>query len=329
MKILALHLHKFIAYARLQGMPEAAITTAVKTPLPGKDDTAAIIGAGDFYAVINAISAYLVDEQFGIRVGHHLNLHTLGAIYRISLKTSTVEEAIYYCQAYLQQTLPLVRVTNTVHDNLHTIELHTTNNADAVNRIVLEATLVVVAREVAIVTGDDTTLQLYSPYCQPAYPPRWKKGERFAVQFEQGLMKAALKHNSHWGLETLIPEYMGLVESMQTRDLFSDRVKMAMLNMAQPALPDLETVADFFNQGARTFQRRLVEEGTSFRQLSEELKSRIAELFIRHERYSIADISYLLGYSGADAFIHSFKKWHGDSPARRREQLKRVNDSEW
>jgi len=309
MRILALHLDNFTDYARLKGMSYE--TTEPRTTI---DDE-------DFYAIIEKIAAYIKDELLGIRVGDHRNLNTLGAIYRISLKAVTVQEALHFCQAYLQETLPLIQVVNSMDEDTATIRLSIDNDRDQSNRIILETILMVVVREIKIVSGEETEVTVYSPYFKAGYPSDWIKGESFMVKFQLPLLKAALKDNSHWGLDILIPEYLGLIEELKTPENFSSRIKKAMLRMAKPQLPGLETVAYAFNQTSRTLQRRLEEEGTSFRQIAEELKRRICDLLIRHNRYSVADVAYLLGYSDAAAFIHSFKKWYGKPPNKIRATL--------
>jgi AraC-like DNA-binding protein len=275
----------------------------------------------DFYSGLERIDAYVKDELLGIRVGNHRNLNTLGAIYRISLKAVTIQEALYFCQAYLQETLSLIQVVNSMDEDSAIIRLSIDNDQDRNNRIILETILTVVAREIKIVSGEETEVSVYSPYFKAGYPSNWRKGESFMVKFQLSLLKAALKDNSHWGLDILIPEYLGLIEELKTPENFSSRIKKAMLRMAKPQLPGLEMVAHAFNQTSRTLQRRLEEEGTSFRQLAEGLKRRICDLLIRHNRYSVADVAFLLGYSDAAAFIHSFKKWHGQPPNKIRAKL--------
>jgi AraC-like DNA-binding protein len=206
-------------------------------------------------------------------------------------------------------------------DDFATIRLSIDNDRDRSNRIILETTLMVVAREIKIISGEDTVVTVYSPYFKAGYPSNWRKGESFMVKFRLPLLKAVLKDNSHWGLDILIPEYLGVIEELKTPENFSSRIKKAMLRMAKPQLPGLETVAYAFNQTSRTLQRRLQEEGTSFRRLAEELKRRICDLLIRHNRYSVADVAFLLGYSDAAAFIHSFKKWYGQPPNKMRVKL--------
>jgi AraC-like DNA-binding protein len=309
MKILALHLENFIDYARLRGMPNE----------PPKPCTT--IDDEDFYAVIEKIAEYITDELLGIRIGNHRNLNTLGAIYRISLKSVTIQEALYYCQAYLRETLPLIQVVNSMDEDSATIRLSIDNDRDRSNRIILETILTVIAREIKILSGEETEVTVNSPYFKAGYPSNWRKGEGFMVKFQLPLLKAALKDNSHWGLDILIPEYLGLIEELKTPENFSSRIKKAMLRMAKPQLPDLETVAYAFNQTSRTLQRKLEEEGTSFRQLAAELKHRICDLLIRHSRYAVTDVAFLLGYSDAAAFIHSFKKWYGQPPNKMRAKL--------
>jgi AraC-like DNA-binding protein len=309
MGILALHLDNFTDYARIRGMP-------YETTGPG-----ASIAEEDFYAVIDKIAAYLNDELLGIRVGDHRSLNTLGAIYRISLKAVTIQEALYFCQAYLRETFPLIQVVNSMGEDFATIGLSIDNDRDQSNRIILETTLTIVAREIKLISGEETEVIVYSPYFKAGYPSNWRKGEGFMVKFRLSLLKAALKDNSHWGLDILIQEYLGLIEELKTPEDFSSRIKKAMLRMAKPQLPGLETVAYAFNQTPRTLQRRLEEEQTSFRQLAEELKRRICDLLIRHDRYAVTDLAFLLGYSDAAAFIHSFTKWYGQSPNKIRAKL--------
>jgi AraC-like DNA-binding protein len=309
MRILALHLENFTDYARLRGMPNEPTEPRVAI-----DDK-------EFYAGLEKIDAFVKDELLGIRAGNHRNLNTLGAIYRISLKTATIQEALYFCQAYLRETFPLIQVVNTMDEDFATIRLSIDNDRDRSNRVIIETTLMVVAREIKIISGEDTVVTVYSPYFKAGYPSYWRKGESFMVKFQLPLLKAALKDNSHWGLDILIPEYLGMIEELKTPENLKSRIKKVMLRMAKPQLPGLETVAYAFNLTSRTLQRRLEEEGTSFRKVAEELKRRICDLLIRHNRYAVADVGFLLGYSDAAAFIHSFKRWYGETPNKIRAKL--------
>ena len=327
MKLLGLHLDRYIDYATLRGIPYKAIIQGIDYPPAAAGDAARTIDAEDFYTVMERISAGLDDKLLGIRVGGHLNLNTLGAIFRISQKTATVEEALYYCQAYLMATLPFICVVNSIDDEAAVVHYHIDNPNAAVNRVVLETVLTIVAREMKILCGEDTEIRLYSPYCDGSYPAGWQKGTAFLVQFDKVQLKAAQKNNSHWGLDLLIPEYLGLIERVKADEAFGSKVRKEMLFMAKPDLPPIGPVAYSFNLTTRTLQRRLKEEGTSFREIAEGLNREISHLLIRHERFPIGDMANLLGYADSASFIHMFNKWFGCSPQKFRAELAMANRS--
>lgn len=321
MKILAIHLKGFIDYAQLRGIPRRALIRSMKNPPVDFDDPRAKADMADYYALINYIFNTLGDELLGVRVGSHLNLNTLGVIYKISLKATTNEEAIYYCHSYLRQTFPSLQITGAVSGRLATTTLHISTGTAHIDRFILETLLTIMAREMRIISGEQTRVRLTSPHHHSGYPPEWTKARSFTISFNQTVLKAALQHHPSWGLDVLIPEYLLLVNSMKPGRSFADKVKIAALSLARPMLPDLKAVAAAFNLNERTFQRRLTSEGCTYRQMMDELKQEISGLLLRHDRFSVGDISSVLGYSEPAAFIHSFRKWHGESPLRMRAKV--------
>jgi AraC-like DNA-binding protein len=320
MKILAIHLKKFMDYAQLRGIAHNELVQSIKNPPADFNDPHAKVDMADYYTVVELISRSLGDDLLGLRVGSHLNLNTLGVIYKISLKSTTNEEALFYCHSYLQKTFPSLNIVKSVTRRSAMFELNMSTGAAQVNRIILETLLTIMAREIQAISGEQTNIRLSSPYYTKDYPSNWAKGSSFAIKFQQTILKAALKDNSRWGLDVLIPEYLMLIQHMRPEKSFADKVKIAVLNLAKPTLPDLQMVADGFNLNERTFQRRLLAEGITFRQIIDELKQTISDLLIRHNRFSVADISSLLGYSEPSAFIHAFKKWHGKPPQQARKK---------
>lgn len=73
-------------------------------------------------------------------------------------------------------------------------------------------------------------------------------------------------------------------------------------------------VAASLGLSERTLQRRLRQEGTSFRELLDEVRSALAVNYMREPRFRLTDIAQLLGYSELSVFSRSFKRWFGVSP---------------
>jgi AraC-like DNA-binding protein len=82
--------------------------------------------------------------------------------------------------------------------------------------------------------------------------------------------------------------------------------------------PQLENIARRLALGSRTLQRRLQDEGTSFRILLESvLKERAIDL-IHEGKVSFDNISILLGYSSNAQFSRAVNSWTGVPPGRLR-----------
>ena len=66
-------------------------------------------------------------------------------------------------------------------------------------------------------------------------------------------------------------------------------------------------------------QRRLSDEGTSFKALLEETRRELAIAYMTNQQRSIGEIAYLLGFSEPGYFSRAFGRWTGNSPVEFRE----------
>ena len=80
-------------------------------------------------------------------------------------------------------------------------------------------------------------------------------------------------------------------------------------------VPCLEETARRLHVTPRTLHRRLVAEGSSFRELvaARRLKSAVEQLTLGEA--SIEEVSYLLGYTDPANFRRAFRRWTGRSPS--------------
>ena len=94
----------------------------------------------------------------------------------------------------------------------------------------------------------------------------------------------------------------------------SDKVKRILHASFKYQFPDIETVAGKLSLSARTLQRKLSEEKTSFKDLLQETLFGIASQLLKQDHLSVTEISDILGYSDIGNFSRSFKKYTGLSP---------------
>lgn len=80
-------------------------------------------------------------------------------------------------------------------------------------------------------------------------------------------------------------------------------------------------VAQRLNMSPRSLTRRLADEGTSFSEILERVRQRLASRYLADGRMSLQQIAWQLGYSELAAFTHAYKRWTGTTPRRARERL--------
>ena len=75
-------------------------------------------------------------------------------------------------------------------------------------------------------------------------------------------------------------------------------------------------VARAMHCSVRTLQRRLVRSGATFREVSDNVRGRLAEEYLRDPKVSIAEVAFLLGFSDQSSFNRAFRRWTGSSPGK-------------
>ncbi|MCG8468824.1 MAG: AraC family transcriptional regulator [Gemmatimonadetes bacterium] len=78
--------------------------------------------------------------------------------------------------------------------------------------------------------------------------------------------------------------------------------------------PALSDVARRMSMSARTLQRRLSKEGHTYQALVEESRRRLATQLLEHTDASLAEISFMTGFSDQSAFTRAFRRWAGQTP---------------
>ena len=77
----------------------------------------------------------------------------------------------------------------------------------------------------------------------------------------------------------------------------------------------LERLAASFGLTERTLRRKLVQEGYPFRDLLEQVRRDLCDLYQFEGRRSMSEIAELLGYSELSAFTRAHKGWHNVPPS--------------
>jgi len=110
-----------------------------------------------------------------------------------------------------------------------------------------------------------------------------------------------------------------LAKQTPTDPLLTAQVKRALREALRSDEAHVDAIAKRLGLTSRSLQRRLEDEGTTFKQVREEVRRELAQRYL-DDGLAIAEISFLLGFSEPSAFFRAFKRWTGLTPleARRR-----------
>lgn len=147
--------------------------------------------------------------------------------------------------------------------------------------------------------------------------PRLRFGESCA---SLTLWAADLGHQLPAADETLAG-YMERLAAEALRELgnpttssFVATVAEALQTVLRDAPPTIEAVGSILGISARTLQRRLQLEGTTFARLRQDLRRQHAELLLQNRRLTVEDVAIRIGYSEPSTFYRAFRRWRGVSP---------------
>lgn len=117
------------------------------------------------------------------------------------------------------------------------------------------------------------------------------------------------------------PELRRRLAELDADATTADRVKASLLELLPSGAPSIQAVAARLGASARTLQRRLQDEETSFADVLASTRSDLARHYLGHTALSSAEISFLLGFADPNSFYRAFRIWTGSTPEEARSGL--------
>ena len=102
-----------------------------------------------------------------------------------------------------------------------------------------------------------------------------------------------------------LEEYFSQIESPQ----FADRVRSSLVRSLPAGKLSEAALARALNVSLRSMQRKLAQEGTSFRALLDDTRRQLVRRYMGDPTMSLAEVAYLLGYSEASSLSRAMRRW--------------------
>ncbi len=115
--------------------------------------------------------------------------------------------------------------------------------------------------------------------------------------------------------ERIIAEYLPRLELGTA----ASRVKTLLVDLLPSGEATEGGLAASMNLSRSSLQRRLRDEGTTYRAILQEVRCELAEKMLLDGETTLNEVSFLLGFADLSAFSRAFKRWTGAAPSTYRE----------
>lgn len=110
------------------------------------------------------------------------------------------------------------------------------------------------------------------------------------------------------------PELKRRTSKLDAQMTMIDKTNSILLECLPSGEAALEQTAHRLGVSPRTLQRRLNEEGATFRQLVKATRQRLAQHYLMNTSLPYQEIAFLLGFDEPSSFFRAFHAWSGKTP---------------
>lgn len=135
-----------------------------------------------------------------------------------------------------------------------------------------------------------------------------------AIHFTRASMNLPTKDSDRELVQVLERHAETLLAKLPPRGAFSSQVRAAMTPLLAGGDVTIDRVAAELGTSARSVQRRLQGETTSFQRVLDDLRRESAIEYLTERVRPIAEVALLLGFSDQTAFHRAFVRWTGRTP---------------
>lgn len=101
---------------------------------------------------------------------------------------------------------------------------------------------------------------------------------------------------------------------LQASATVAERVQAALVETLPAGDPSITAVTNQLATSARTLQRQLSQEGTSYQAILASTRENLARHYLASGNLRTSEIAFLLGYNDTNSFYRAFKTWTGTTP---------------
>lgn len=287
-------------------------------------DDATIVTLPDLQHLINKGLEMTQEPAMGLLIGERLLVNSHGILGYAAMNSSTLRQAMDLVERYIGLRIGLVSYQYEIHGNDVRQVFVETCPLGNIRRPVLETVTLAIKNVLDFITHKTCPIDYvafsfpdpgYSELAQDLFDCEIRYGQSWTgCTMSLSLLDRPLKQSdpaTFHAAEAICQQELNKLT--QQRSL-SARIRRLMLEK-QNGFPSLQVTARMFNMTPRTLHRRLLDEGTSYKDLLEDVRHGLALEHLKSGHMSVQEVAYTLGYTDVSNFRRAFKRWTGKAPS--------------
>ena len=314
-----------VAYAGEQGIDPAACLAGSEIPPEMLNRADATIHAEQEMQVVENLCRHLDDPvRHGLAMGQRYHLSSYGVWGFALLSSPTFRQAIELGVRYLDLTFAFLDIRLEEEDGEAVLILDDETLPETVRPYLLcrdTSAVMMIQEELFASRIPLSSLAVRLPPSDPApFETIFGRSADFdaavsQARFGAGLLDMPLPQANPVTARLCEEQCHQLLVQRDRRGSVAVTVRRRLLQ--QPGhFPAMEALASGLGVTSRTLRRQLRHEGTSYRELLDEVRQMLAEQWLTLGLLSLEEISDRLGFSELSNFNHAFRRWTGQTPAR-------------
>jgi len=273
------------------------------------------------------------DEAIGLEIGKQLTPHTHGTMSLLIVNSPSVLTALASLKEYIPTRFWFVNIIDVSHDDWmeYTINFDL-DVSEHTYKCCSETAAIVFFEVIKLVLGrSPVEVEVEFVYPQPAYSDRYKEVFHCPTVFSGSGLKFRIPLSLLHERNILADQESYKLALKQCQALLSKinlgnspyKAKVQKILLSQPAgtINVNEAAANLF-MSRRTLARKLLDEGTTFKQIKDEMISQQAANYLRETKLSTDAIAAMLSYHDSSSFRRTFKRWYKLTPSEYRQKYR-------
>jgi AraC-like DNA-binding protein len=321
-------LKPFIAILLEEGLDALPLLKQAGIPLDALDDPDYTIDRDKELAFIERALRALDRPGLGLRCGPRYHLSFYGMLGLAAMASKNLTEAYRVVFKYLPMTWTYMYWSLHTEDGQAIVQLEPHHDLGGCYQYMLERSLAAGYTIAADALGfgpplTEVNVSQPAPAHAQLYQDTFKCQVNFDApisdfRFAESHLQIPLLQAESESAHIFAAQCEKICANLVEKGSFSEVIRQHLLRLPNQ-IASLESIAERLHITARTIQRKLANEHTSYLELVESLRHDLALEYLQTTGLTIEEIAVRLGFADAPSFSHAFKRWTGNSPGSMRE----------